>query len=243
MEIVKRTRVFVCPALVLSLLGCATLQKDLSGVLGTESSKGGALDEPTVIAGIKEALRVGTQNTVLSTSRLDGYLGNQLIRIAVPDQLQSTASTLRQIGLGSQVDELEVGMNRAAERAAGEAREVFWDAITGMSVSDAFGILKGHDTAATDYFRSRTHAALEARFHPIVQRKIDEVGVSRVYGRIADAYNSLPQTGTSRLVDLDDYVTEKALSGLFTVLAQEEQKIRRDPLARTTELLRRVFGS
>lgn len=138
-------------AVVLSPASCAALQKDLSGVLDSDSSGEGTLDEPTVIAGIKEALRVGTQNTVLSTSRLDGYLGNELIRIGVPDELKSVTSTLRQVELGEQVDELGISTNRAAERGAAEARDVFWDAITGMTVSDAFGILngilKGYDTA------------------------------------------------------------------------------------------------
>lgn len=243
MEFMMRIRLFLYLVLALSALGCAAMQEDLADILDTDPGAGGTLDEPTVIAGIKEALRIGTKNTVLSTSQLDGYFGNELIRIVIPDQLESMASALRQVGLGGQVDELEVGMNRAAERAAAEARDVFWSAITGMTVADAFGILNGHDTAATDYFRARTHATLRTRFHPIVQQKIEEIGLSRVYSEIADTYNSLPLTGTPRLVDLDEYVTDKALAGLFTVLAQEEQKIRRDPLARTTELLRRVFGS
>jgi hypothetical protein len=242
MKVVNRVLPFLWVPCALIAAGCAALQGNLGGVLGSGSGESAPLDEPTVVAGIKEALRVGTQNTVLSTSRLDGFLGNALIRIAIPPQLTSAASTLRQVGLGAQVDELEVGMNRAAEKAAGEARDVFWDAITGMTVSDAFGILRGGDTAATAYFRGRTYAALETRFRPIVQQKIQEIGLSRVYTRVADAYNSLPLAGQSRLVDLDDYVTERALSGLFTVLGQEERKIREDPAARTTELLRRVFG-
>ena len=229
--------------LMLSLLGCSSIQEDLADILDAGSGGGGGLDEATVAAGIKEALRVGTENTVLSTSRLDGFLGNRLIRIAIPEQLESMASALRQVGLGGQVDELETGMNRAAEMAASEARAVFWDAIKGMTVSDAFGILNGGDTAATEYFRERTQAGLRARFRPIVQGKMDEIGLSRLYATVADTYNSLPMTGTSPLVDLDEYVTERALSGLFTVLAQEEQKIRRDPLARTTDLLRKVFGN
>ena len=235
-------RMLLALAAVGATAGCATLQRDMAGVLGGNAAGSGALDEPTVVAGLKEALRVGTQNTVQTTARVDGFLGNQLIRIVVPEQLASAASTLRQLGLGGQVEQLETGMNRAAELAAGEARDVFWNAITGMTIADAWGILHGGNTAATDYFRERTQASLRARFHPIVVQKIQEVGVSRVYGRIADAYNSLPVSGTQRLVDLDEYVTDRALAGLFTVLATEEQRIRRDPLARTTELLRRVFG-
>jgi len=242
MKLRRRIGALLALASILAASGCATLQKDMADILGGSSSSGGALDEATVIAGIREALRVGTDNTVLSTSKLDGYLGNQLIRIAIPEQMTSVASALRTVGLGSQVDELEVGMNRAAELAAGEAREIFWNAITGMTVSDAFGILNGGNTAATEYFRDKTFDALHVRFHPIVQQKIEEIGLSRVYSKVADTYNNLPLAGTQKMVDLDEYVTERALVGLFTVLATEEQKIREDPVARTTELLRRVFG-
>ena len=239
MMFTKRICLMLFVVSFIAATGCATL----NDIFGSKSGGSGTLDETTVIAGIKEALRIGTQNTVLSTSKLDGYLGNQLIRIAVPEQLVSVASTLRQLGLGSQVDELEVGMNRAAERAAGEARDIFWNAITSMTVADAFGILRGGNTAATDYFHDRTAAALRTRFQPIIEQKIGEVGIANVYGRIAVAYNSLPVTGTQRLVDLDEYVTDRALAGLFAVLATEETRIREDPLARTTDLLRKVFGN
>ena len=227
---------------IMSAYGCATLQEDIGDIFNTGTGEDD-LDEPTVISGIKEALRVGTKNTVISTSRLDGYLGNELIRIAIPEQLESMTLTLRQVGLGSLVDDLEVGMNRAAELAAPEAQDIFWDAITKMTVSDAFGILYGDDTAATEYFHRQTHTVLRARFHPIIQGKIEEVGLSRIYGQVADAYNSLPLAGKPGLVDLDEYVTDRALEGLFTVLAREEQKIRQNPAARTTDLLKRVFGS
>ncbi|MCX5801034.1 MAG: DUF4197 domain-containing protein [Candidatus Eisenbacteria bacterium] len=243
MNLVTRINLLLCLVLLVAVSGCVTLQGSVTDILKGDSSGSGTLDESTVIAGIKEALRIGTQNTVLSTSKVDGYLGNALIRIAIPTQMQSVTLALRTAGLGSLVDELEVGMNRAAELAAGEARDIFWNAITGMTVSDAFGILNGGDNAATEYFHDRTYAALRTRFHPIIQQKIEEVGLSRVYSRIADAYNSLPLAGTPRLVDLDEYVTDEALTGLFTVLATEEQKIRQDPLARTTDLLRKVFGS
>ncbi|HSG28234.1 MAG TPA: DUF4197 domain-containing protein, partial [Candidatus Krumholzibacterium sp.] len=224
-----------------ALSGCKALQEDLAAILNTGTGEG-PLDEKTVIAGLKEALQVGTDNTVLSTSALDGYLGNELIRIAMPEQLSSVASTMRQAGFGGQVDELETGMNRAAELAAGEAREIFWDAITGMSIADAFGILRGHSTAATDYFRERTESTLRARFHPVIERKMEEVGLSRLYGQISNTYNGLPVPGKTDLIDLDEYVTGRALDGLFKVLAREEEKIRQDPMARTTALLRRVFG-
>jgi hypothetical protein len=242
MRLARRMCSLLFVAAVLAVPGCATLQQTVGTVLKADSTRSGTLDEPTVVAGIKEALRVGTENTVASTSKVDGFLGNRLIRIALPEQMTTMASTLRKVGFGSRVDELEAGMNRAAELAAGEAREVFWSAIKGMTVSDAFGILNGGNTAATEYFRGKTSASLKTRFQPIVQRKIQEVGLSRIYSKVADTYNSLPLAGTQKMVDLDEYVTDRTLSGLFSVLATEEQKIRQDPLARTTDLLRKVFG-
>ena len=200
------------------------------------------LDEQTVVAGLKEALRIGTERTVDSTSRLDGFLGNALIRVVMPEQFEGAAGTLRDIGLGGKVDKFELAMNRAAERASGEAVDVFWDVITGMSLADAFGILNGHETAATDYFRTHTEATLRQRFTPIVQQKMSEVGLYQIYGELTDYYNKLPLVTTPAL-DLDDYILDRTLHGLFTVLGQEESRIRTDPVARTTALLKRVFGS
>jgi hypothetical protein len=200
------------------------------------------LDEQTVAAGLREALRVATDRTVVSTSKLDGFLGNALIRIVMPEQFEVAAKTLRAVGFGKQVDELEIGMNRAAERAAGEATEVFLNAITQMTLEDAFSILNGGDNAVTNYFRSRTEESLHERFKPIVTEKMSEIGLYKVYNGLTDYYNKLPLVTTPAL-DLDEYVTQHALNGLFTVLGQEEKRIRTDPLARTTDLLRRVFGS
>ncbi len=233
--------------LPLSLLmhaGCG----DLSGGLSPEevfravlSTPDRPLDAATVAAGLKEALQVGTERTVLATSSVDGFLANQLIRIVLPEQFETMGKALRAVGFGSQVDALEVAMNRAAERAAGEAKAVFWDAIRQMSVADAFGILNGGDTAATNYFRDRTEATLRSRFQPIVEQKMGEVGLYRIYEDVVDRYRTIPFVTTPPL-DLGDYVTDKSLDGLFVVLAQEEKRIREDPVARTTELLRQVFG-
>ena len=200
------------------------------------------LDEQTVAAGLREALRIATERTVKSTSKLDGFLGNALIRIVMPEQFEVAAKTLRAVGFGKQVDELEIGMNRAAERAAGEATEVFLNAITQMTLEDAFSILNGGDNAVTNYFRSRTEESLHERFKPIVTEKMSEIGLYKVYNGLTDYYNKLPLVTTPAL-DLDEYVTQHALNGLFTVLGQEEKRIRTDPLARTTDLLRRVFGN
>jgi hypothetical protein len=202
----------------------------------------GQLDEQTVIAGLKEALKVGTERTVLDTSSVDGFLDNALIRIALPEQYDGMANTLRKVGLGRYVDELAIAMNRSAEQAAGEAREVFWSSITAMGVGDAYGILKGNDTAATDYFRLKTAETLRQRFEPIVRSKMAQVELYQVSSQLISHYNAIPFVEKPAAVNLDDYVTEKTLSGLFTVLAQEEKKIRQDPAARTTELLKKVFS-
>ncbi|MDZ7860921.1 MAG: DUF4197 domain-containing protein [Candidatus Krumholzibacteriota bacterium] len=226
----------------LTLSGCSVLDGELGKVLEIGGGPNGALDERTVAAGIKEALRVGSDRTVESTSRRGGFLENRLIHIAIPEQLLKPAGIMRDFGMGNLVDELESGMNRAAELAAAEAKQVLWNAITEMTVQDAFGILRGGDNAATEYFRRKTGPVLRKRFHPIVESKIESIGLSRVYNRFADAYNIIDIEGKPELVELDEYVTSRALDGLFTVLGREELKIREDPVARTTELLRRVFG-
>jgi len=199
------------------------------------------LDSKTVVAGLKEALKIGTERTVLTTSTVDGYMGDALIRIAMPKEFHNMANTLRKVGLGKYVDEMEVAMNRAAEQAASEAREVFWQAITDMTLNDAYSILKGHDTAATHYFRSRTEQSLRLRYLPIVRKKMKSVGLYHSYNKAIDSYMKLPFVKRPKL-ELDGYVTDSALNGLFTILAQEEKKIRIDPKARTTKLLKRVFA-
>lgn len=240
------------PRAALALLACVALGcaggtgvPGLDRALGSMGqAPGAALDEPTVIAGLREALRVGTDRTVASTSRLDGYLANELIRIHTPESLTTMTRTLRTVGMGRQVDELEVAMNRAAEQAAGEAGQVFWSGIRQMSVRDAWGILDGGDTAATDYFRRTTSGELRTRFAPIVEQKMSAVGLVRLYDDLTARYRALPLAALAKEPpDLRAHVTDGALSGLFTVLAQEETRIRREPAARTTELLKRVFGA
>ncbi|MDH3214331.1 MAG: DUF4197 domain-containing protein, partial [Myxococcales bacterium] len=197
-----------------------------------------------IVAGLKDALRVGTENAVGITSASDGFLGNALIRIALPESLDPMVSALRTVGLGSKVDALEVTMNRAAELAAGEAGEVFGDAIGQMSIADARGILDGGDTAATDYFRRVTSASLTERFEPIVDEKMQEVGLVGSYDQLADRYRAIPFIGSSKPPpEIGGYVTDKTLDGLFTVLADQERQIRTDPAARVNDLLRRVFGN
>ncbi len=226
--------------------GCAA-DGSLGGLEGVLEQAGlgmpaTTLDEGTIARGLREALEVGSRNAVARTSTLDGFLRNELIRIAVPEELDTMTSALRRFGFGAQVDELELAMNRSAERAAGEATDVFLGAIRGMTLADAREILQGPDTAATDYFRRATSDELRARFEPIVAEKMEAVGLARLYGDLVARYQALP-VPKQPAPDLQDHVTEQALAGLFTVLGEEERKIRNDPAARTTELLRRVFGA
>ncbi len=189
--------------------------------------------------GLKEALAVGTGNAVAATGKPDGFLGNPAIKILLPDKLRTLGSGARMLGMGSQVDELEVGMNRAAEQATPYAKQIFLDAVKKMSFSDARQILSGSDTAATDYFKAQTSAQLTAAFKPIVHNAMENVGVIKQYNAITQSSlaGSLGQG-----FNLDDYVVGKSLDGLFYMLGQEEKKIRTDPWAQTTSLLKEVFG-
>lgn len=213
----------------------------LSALSGTSES-GAGLDSATVAAGLKEALAVGSERAVASTSARDGFWGNEEIKIPLPEELNNVFTTLRTVGFGSQVDALELNMNRAAEQASAEAKPVLLDAVKGMSLSDAMGILRGGDTAATEYFRAETADTLKEKFLPIIQDKMAGVGLYQQYNKLMDAYAALPLT-KDRGFDLDNYVADKGLDGLFSMLAREEAEIRENPAARSTELLQKVFAS
>lgn len=208
-------------------------------MLGLEQIVSPADDD--TVAGLREALFVGSANAVLETGRLDGYFGNEVIRILLPERLEVVEKGLRVLGQGEVVDDFVLSMNRAAEQAAPYAKEIFWDAIREIRFDDARQILTGGDTAATDYFRATTSDRLSAAFRPVVERATDKVGVTRQYKEMVGRYRSIPFTQAVAF-DVDQYVVEKALDGLFHVLAEEERKIRTDPAARVTEILQRVFG-
>ena len=192
-------------------------------------------------AGIREALAVGSERAVQSLSKQDGYFGNQAVKILMPSGIQKVAELARMAGYQKQVDAFVLSMNRAAEAAVPQAAKFFGDAIREMTLEDVRGILTGGDTAATDFFRRRTHDKLYAAFKPVVSRKVDEVGTTRAYKDMMSRYEKVPLAGAQSL-DLDHYVTEKALDGLYRMVAEEEKRIRTNPLARTTDLLKTVFG-
>ena len=205
--------------------------------LGSESS----LSQSKVASGLKDALQVGTDNAVKLTGKTDGYFGNEAIKILMPSNLRSVEKGLRAVGYGPKVDDFILSMNRSAEAAAPSARKIFVDAILAMSFDDARKILSGSDTAATDYFKAKTTDDLSTAFRPIVEKTMDENGVTRQYKELTDQYQSIP-FAKSHAFDINKYVVTKALDGLFYELADQERQIRKDPAARTTNLLKEVFG-
>ena len=200
------------------------------------------LDSATADAGLKEALRMGVNRAVSELGRIDGYLENPEVRIPVPVTLEQVDLMLRTLGLGSVMDEFETSMNRAAEAAAPLAKKVFVKTIKQMSISDAIEIVRGEGHEATDYLRKHAGEELAVQFTPIVSEQLDAVGATRSFNELMDRTATLPFV-SKPMFDLEDYVTEKALDGLFFMIAREEEKIREDPLARTTNLLKTVFGS
>lgn len=203
---------------------------------GTRSASGADITQ-----GLKEALRIGTENAVASTGRPDGFLGNNLIKILLPKKFQTLEKGLRFAGQGDKVDSFVTSMNRAAEQATPKAKSIFVDAITSMTVDDAKGLLNGGDTAATDFFKAKTSDKLYNAFRPVVDNSMNKVGTVQRYNALLGQAQKLPLVKTQSL-DVGDYVTNKSLDGLFFMVAQEEKKIRTNPSARVTDLLKNVFG-
>lgn len=224
------------------LAGCADLGPALQGVLdGAQPPKSsGPVSEADIAAGLKEALATGTQRAIARIGTPDGFWKNPGIQIPLPEQLQRVEKTLRMLGQGAKVDEFQLSLNRAAEQAVPEAATLFANAIRGMSLADARGILRGGPTAATDFFKGRTSGALTAKFAPVVAKATAAVGVTRKYKDLAAKVGKLAPG--FQLQDIDAYVTQRALDGLFSTLGDEEMRIRQDPAARSTELLKKVFG-
>jgi hypothetical protein len=199
------------------------------------------LSDSKIASGLKEALQIGADDAVKLTGRTDGYFGNQAIKILLPKNLQPLQKGLGMIGYQSKSDAFILSMNRAAEAAAPSARKIFVDAIVAMSFDDARKILSGDDTAATDYFKSKTTDQLVAAFCPFVEKTMNENGVTQQYEALSGELKSIP-FAKNEDIDINKYVVNKALDGLFYMLAEEERKIRKNPAAQTTELLKEVFG-
>ncbi|MDH5565463.1 MAG: DUF4197 domain-containing protein [Myxococcales bacterium] len=224
------------------LLAAAPGHAQLGDILkGLGLGQSSALSDPKVASGLKEALQVGADKAVQLTGRTDGYFGNDAIKILMPSKLRSMEKGLRAVGYGSKIDEFILSMNRSAEAAAPAARKIFSDAIVAMSFDDAKKILSEGDSAATDYFKDKTSDQLAAAFQPFVEKTMSENGVMQQYKALTDQYQSIP-FAKSESLDINKYVVDKTLDGLFVELANQERQIRQDPAARTTQLLKEVFG-
>ncbi|MGF1608880.1 MAG: DUF4197 domain-containing protein [Kiloniellales bacterium] len=216
--------------------------KGLGGSGGGLSGSGGALSAGEIASGLSEALRVATGRTVEQVGTADGYNADPAIHIPLPGALKDVQKGLQMVGLSSLADDLELRLNRAAETAAPEAKEVFWDSIKQMSWDDAQQILDGPDDAATQYFRRTMSSPLKDRMKPIVDDALAGAGAIKSYDEMMGAYAKLPMMPDVK-ADITDYTLDKALDGLFHYLAVEEAKIRQNPAARSTELLQKVFGA
>lgn len=239
--------VFICLALMASG-GVALAQgsffdkteetiKGLGGLTPGEP----ALSNEEIGAGLKEALRVGTERVVTQVGSLDGFNADPTIHIPLPGSLKNVQSVLRKIKMASLADDLELRLNRAAEAAAPEAKELFWQAIREMTISDVQDVYDGPDDAATRYFQGKMTPTLAQRMAPVVDRSLDDVGAIRSYEQMMSQYEAIPFVPDAK-ADLTQYVVDKAMDGIFHYVAEEEAAIRNNPAKRTTELLQRVFG-
>lgn len=236
---------------VVGLIACDNLHEiskglevaqDVIEVAGSTSGESNPLTNDEVIAGLKEALTIGIRKGAEKVSVTDGFFNNLEIKIPFPEDVKKVEEKARQFGLGNHVDKFVLTLNRAAEEASKEAVPVFVDAIKNMSISDAMGILKGGESAATDYLKKSTSTQLQAKFKPVVHNAIEKVELTKYWNPVINAYNRVPGV-EKKDPDLENYVTQRALSGLFLMVAKEEGKIRKDPAARASDLLKKVFAN
>lgn len=242
-------RKFIIPVLVgglfITTTACDVLNEVAGDVLTTDTNTAPALTNSEVISGLKEALNVGIQNSVNLTSVTDGFLKNEAIRLPFPPDAIKVREKALEWGLNGQVEKFETTLNRAAEEATKEALPIFKNAILNMSISDGFAILNGGDGSATRFLRDNTRAQLVAAFKPKVDAAISTVKLTEYWNPIINKYNgAMSLTGGQKLnPDLSEYVTDRAIVGLFHMVELEENKIRKDPLARVSDIIQKVFGS
>ncbi len=226
--------------------GAGSFRAEISNLLESSSVRDGLgrapLTERDVANGLLQALRSGIRQSTERASRNNGYLNHPDLHIPVPPSVQNVAATLRDVGLGRMVDDFEAALNHAAEDAAKTAQPIFLEALRSLTILDAWAILQGEDDAATQYLRKETGVELRAAFSPKVQASLERVGCTRLFNNLLDRYNRIPLVEKIEF-DLTRYTTTRAMDGLFFLVAEEEKTIRQDPVARTTELMRRVFGT
>jgi len=234
-------RVFAIALVTLGVVAPGHAQwREFMKELGVGNKAG--VSDKKIGSGLKEALKISSVNAVKLTGRTDGYFQNKAIKILMPEKLQTLEKGLRLVGYGTQVDQFVLSMNRSAEKAAPFAKDIFLNAIGEMSFDDAKKVLAGGNTAATDYFKDKTAHKLEAAFRPAVEKTMNQFQLTRQYKDLVGRYENIPFANRIAF-DVDQYVVTNAIDGLFHVLAQEEKKIRTEPAARVTDLLKDVFGN
>jgi hypothetical protein len=226
--------------MVAALAGSVQAQINLNKLKKTLS--GGSISNDEVAAGLKEALTNGVSKGSDLVSQLDGYYKNPEIKIPFPPEVKQVETRLRQIGLGSEVDKFVESLNRGAEEAAKQAKPIFVTAVREMTIQDAWSILQGSNDAATQYLSRTTTPQLTDKFKPVIREALEKVNATKYYSDLVNTYNKIPLV-TKVNPNLDDYATQKAIQGLFIMVAKEEKNIRENPLARTSDLLKKVFGS
>lgn len=236
----KAFRIYLL-ALPLSLYGCNASMPEIMQTSADVASAAGYGNQAQLVRGIKDALELSSNRASSSLSQTGGYANNSLYRIELPANLQPIAASLRQFGLGGQLDKLEALMNQGAEKAAAEAGAVFVGAVRNMTVTDALGIVRGGDTAATDFFRQQTEASLRQRYQPIIQQNLKQIGFYNQYQQLLGAYKQLPIANKPNL-DLEQHVLDQSLTGLFKEVAHQEKLIRKDPVSRGSAIIGAVFG-
>lgn len=242
-------RLFLAGVLLLSISQVSadwldSLRKGIESFGGSKDSESTAsvLSNDEIITGLKQALEKGADYAVSSLGRADGFFRNQAVKIPMPEKLQTVEKTLRKLGQDRYADEFVETMNRAAEQAVPLTLDIVKQSIAAMSIEDARGILKGPDDAATSYLRKTGGAQMEEKIHPVVVRATDRVGLTRQYKNLFDKLGFMSSIMDPEDYDIDRYITGKTVDGLFTMIAVEEKKIREDPVARTTDLLKKVFS-
>ena len=231
-------RIFTLLLLVISLSSCEILNQ-----LPTSTTGIGGITEAEAAQGIKEALGQGLTKAVLQLNSNDGFFKDAFYKILLPPDAKKIENTLRSIGLGNQVDKAILQINRGAEDAAGYAKPIFIDAIKSMTLNDAIGLVRNGDTSATHFFREKTTEKLMTAFRQVIQASLDKVSATKYYGDLVNTYNNFPTTIKKINPDLTSFVTAKATDALFDLVAKEEKNIRNNFAARTTDLLKKVFGS
>ena len=231
-------KIFTLLAISFSLTSCDVINQ----VVGSAGGIGTGISNDEAGNGIKEALAQGITKSVLQLNTTDGFFKDELLKVLLPPDAKKVENTLRSLGLNSMVDKAILQINRGAEDAVGYAKPIFVDAIKSMTLSDAIGLIRNGDTSATHFFREKTSAKLTAAFAPIIQTSLDRVDATKYYGDIVNKYNGLPLVNRKINPDLKGYVTEKATNALFSLIAKEELNIRNNFVARTTDLLKKVFG-